>query len=111
MPSRAVWIASLAGASALLIGGVALASNKPAPAAPSGCQTWTKVTDAAAAESILVALGQMAQPVNLNSVPPGVYYYTLNGKQIRFVNNMDGSLGNQYPDTPAGNTSIYTCTG
>ena len=55
---------------------------------------------------LLRGFGEFAYP---NAIGPGVYNYSLNGKPLRFVNNMDGSLGNTYPDVPAGNTGIYQC--
>jgi len=78
----------------------ALSSSDPSV---TSCITWSKQTDASTAGAIVSAL-------DLGSVPPGIYFYPYQGSVVKYVNNVDGSLGNQDPDTPSGNTSIYLCT-
>lgn len=103
---RAWWIAGLAGAAVLLGAGFAYASSKASggggpPPGPPGPTCVKQLGHAA--EQLVVAL-------NLGNVGPGIHDYDYNGQAVKFVNNMDGSLGNSDPDTPAGNTSIYVCS-
>ncbi len=96
-----MWVAGLAGAAVLVVGGIALASSKGSASAT--CNTWTKASSNA--EAISSALN-----LNSASYPPGTYLLTYQGQQVKYVNNMDGT-NNTDPDTPSGSTSIYVCTG
>jgi len=103
---RALWTAGILGGSVLVVGGIwYLAARKPSGAAgssgSSACTNWTKASGSQATS--------ISSGLNLGSVGPGTYYYTWQGTQVKFVNNMDGS-NNTDPDTPSGNTSIYVCS-
>ncbi len=107
---RPLWIAGIAGAAALVIGGVAYAASKSksssagsgAGACPNGYST-SPVSDQTTANALLAALGGGTGP------GPGVTYGNYQGQPFMYVNNTDGSLGNTYPGTPKGSTGFYTC--
>ena len=82
--------------------------TKLSPSDPSvtGCAGFVHQTNAAqlmASDPDLVGY--------LDTVPPGVDYFAWGNSIWQYVNNLDGSLGNQYPDVPSGNTGIYACSG
>ena len=72
----------------------------------TGCSSFVKQTSAAQLEASDPDL-----VTYLDGVPPGIDYFSWGGSVWKYVNNEDGSLGNTDPDTPAGNTSIYVCSG
>jgi hypothetical protein len=108
---RPLWIAGIAGAAALVIGGVAYAASKSkssssAGTGPGACPNGyasSPVSDTTTAQALLAALGGGSGP------GPGVYYGTYQGQPFMYVNNMDGSQGTTYPGTPKGSTGFYTC--
>ncbi len=56
---------------------------------------------------------QLTAPPNLvvpyvSNMPPGIYFFTYQGQTWKYVNNMDGSVGNE--PIPPGNTGLFICS-
>jgi hypothetical protein len=102
---RPLWVAGIAGAAVLLVGGIAFAASKSSSGGgcPSGQSYSQHVTDAATAQALLSALGGAPGP------GPGVYYGTYQGQPFMYVNNMDGSQSAVSASVPKGSTGFFMC--